>query len=125
MHHSRYGYMMLHNLLKVEDLVVSNKHTYRLYTEEGLPARTKKHKKLHHLRLVMELVTRVSQRWSMGFVSTQLNNGRDVHVLNVIDDFSRSTICCQLNVQIKQHEDKKCHRDSGTNLGERSLLIYL
>ncbi|ARC95151.1 hypothetical protein B6A42_27560 (plasmid) [Vibrio coralliilyticus] len=42
--YSRYGYLMLHGLLKAEGLVVNKKHTYRLYTEEGLQVRTKKRK---------------------------------------------------------------------------------
>jgi uncharacterized protein YllA (UPF0747 family) len=32
--HSRYGYLLLHGLLKAEGLVVNKKRTYRLYTEE-------------------------------------------------------------------------------------------
>jgi len=51
--YSRYAYMMLHSLLKAEGLVVNKKHTYHLYTEEGLQVRTKKRKKLHRSRLVM------------------------------------------------------------------------
>lgn len=36
----RYGYLMLHGLLKGEGLVVNRKHTYRLYTEGALQVRT-------------------------------------------------------------------------------------
>ena len=35
----RYGYLLLHNLLKQEGLVINKKHTYRLYTEENLQVR--------------------------------------------------------------------------------------
>jgi hypothetical protein len=42
----RYGYLMLHSLLKGEGLVVNRKHAYRLYTEEALQVRTKKSKKM-------------------------------------------------------------------------------
>lgn len=90
--YSRYGYLMLHGLLKAEGLVVNKKHTYRLYTEEGLQVRTKKRKKLHRPRLVMDLPTRANQRWSMDFVSDQLSNGRRFRVLNIVDDFSREII---------------------------------
>lgn len=38
--HSRYGYLLLHGLLKAEGLVINKKRTYRLYTEEGLQVRT-------------------------------------------------------------------------------------
>ena len=33
---SAYGYLLLHGILKAEGLVVNKKHTYRLYTEEGV-----------------------------------------------------------------------------------------
>lgn len=90
--YSRYGYLMLHSLLKAEGLVVNKKHTYRIYTEEGLQVRTKKRKKLQRPRLVMNSPTRANQRWSMDFVSDQLSNGRRFRVLNVVDDFSRELI---------------------------------
>lgn len=35
----RYGYLLLHGLLKAEGLVVNRKRTYRLYTELGLQIR--------------------------------------------------------------------------------------
>ena len=42
----RYGYLMLHAMLKAEGLVINRKRTYRLYTELGMQVRTKKRKKL-------------------------------------------------------------------------------
>lgn len=35
----RYGYLMLHELLRGEGLVVNRKRTYRLYTELGMQVR--------------------------------------------------------------------------------------
>lgn len=89
---STYGYLLLHRILKGEGLVVNEKHTYRLYTEEGLQVRTKKRKKLQRPRQPMESLTQVNQRWSMDFVSDQLSNGRRFCVLNVVDDFSREMV---------------------------------
>lgn len=45
----RYGYLMLHSLLKNEGLLENRKHTYRLYTEESFQVRTKKGKSLRDL----------------------------------------------------------------------------
>ncbi len=90
--YSRYGYLMLHGLLKGEGLVINKKHTYRLYTEEGLRVRTKKRKKLIRPRVPMELPTSVSQRWSMDFVSDQLSTGRRFRVFNIVDDYSREMV---------------------------------
>ena len=92
----RYGYLLLHNLLKQEGLVADKKRTYRLYTNEGLQVRTKKHKKkrkkLTRPRLVMDTPQSVNQRWSMDFVADQLSNGRRFRVLNIVDDYSRELL---------------------------------
>ena len=101
--HSRYGYLLLHGLLKAEGLVVNRKHTYRLYREEGRPVRTKKRKKLDRPRLALEVPTGPNQRWSMDFVSDQLANGRRFRVLNVIDDFSREVIGQLVGVSLSGH----------------------
>ena len=88
----RYGYLLLHSLLKAEGLVQNKKRTYRLYTQEGLQVCTKKRKKLQRPRLVMDLPGQLNTRWSMDFVSDQLANGRRFRVLNVIDDYNREVI---------------------------------
>ena len=98
--HSRYGYLMLHSLLKAEGLVVNRKRTYRIYTEEGLQVRTKKRKKLVRPRLPMEVPSRPNQRWSMGFVPDQLSNGRRFRTLNVVDDYSREMVGQLVSVSI-------------------------
>ncbi len=84
----RYGYMLLHGLLKAEGLVKNTKRTYRVYTELGMQVRTKRRKKLIRPRIPMVIPTRVNQRWSLDFVQDQLSNGRRFQVLNVVDDFS-------------------------------------
>ncbi len=88
----RYGYPLLHAMLKREGLVINRKRTYRLYREEGLQVRTKKRKKLVRPRLPMVVPTRANERWSLDFVSDQLANGRRIRVLNVVDDYSRECV---------------------------------
>ena len=91
-HYPRYGYLLLHNLLKGEGLVINKKKTYRIYKEENLQVRTKKRKKLQRPRLVMATPSRTNERWSMDFVYDQLANGRRFRVLNIIDDFNREVV---------------------------------
>ena len=79
-------------MLKGEGLVVNEKHTYRLHTEEGLKVRTKKRKKLQRPKQPMEVPAQVNQRWSMNFVPNQLSNGRRFRVLSMVDDFSRERL---------------------------------
>lgn len=100
MHYPRYGYLLLHGLLKREGLVQNKKKTYRLYREENLQVRTKKRKKLQRPRLVMTTPTRVNERWSMDFVSDQLSNGRRFRVLTIVDDCSREVVGQLVSVSI-------------------------
>jgi len=88
----RYGYLMLHQFLRNEGLVVNRKRTYRIYCELGLQVRTKRRKKLKRPRIPMLVPTRPGVRWSVDFMSDQLANGRRFRVLNIIDDFSRQCI---------------------------------
>jgi putative transposase len=88
----RYGYLMLHALLRREGLVTNRKRTYRLYTELGLQVRTKRRKKLVRPRLVMATPSCANERWSLDFVSDQLTCGRRFRILNVVDDFTRECV---------------------------------
>ena len=96
----RYGYLMLHELLKREGLVVNRKRTYRLYKALGLQVRIKKRKRAFPPRVPLEVPLGVNQRWSMDFVSDQLADGRRFRVLNVIDDFSREVVGQLVGVSI-------------------------
>jgi putative transposase len=90
--YSRYGYLMLHALLKREGLVVNKKRTYRVYTEEGLQVRTKKRKKLSRPRVVANPAITANESWSMDFVSDQLASHRRFRILNVVDDYTREIV---------------------------------
>lgn len=100
----RYGYLMLHSLLKAEGLVINKKRTYRLYTALGLQVRTKKRKKLVRPRMPMVVPIDKNIRWSMDFVSDQLSNGRRFRVLNIVDDYSREMIGQLTDFSITGHQ---------------------
>lgn len=85
----RYGYLMLHELLRRERLVVNRKRTYRLYSELGMQVRTKRRKKLVRPRIPLEVPQRANERWSLDFVHDQLSDSRRIRVLNIVDDYSR------------------------------------
>ena len=99
----RYGYLMLHGLLKHQGLVINRKRTYRLYTECGLQVRTKKRKKLVRPRMSMLLPGRPNERWSMDFVHDQLSGGRRFRVLNVVDDYTRECVGQLTDLSISGH----------------------
>lgn len=134
----RYGYLLLHGILKGEGLVVNKKHTYRLYTEENLQVRTKKRKKLIRPRMPMEVPTAINQRWSMDFVSDQLSNGRRFRVLNVVDDYSREMVGQMVSVSIsgrqvsrflsqlieQRGKPKKIICDNGTECTSKAMFFW-
>lgn len=88
----RYGYPTLHDMLRMEGLVINPKRTYRLYREEGLQVRTKRRKKITRPRVPLAVPSAVNERWSVDFVADQLANGRRFRVFNVVDDFSRECV---------------------------------
>ena len=85
----RYGYLILHELLRREGLVINRKRTYRIYTALRLQVRTKRRKKLIRPRVPIAVPSRTNQRWSADFVHDQLADGRRFRVLNIVDDYSR------------------------------------
>lgn len=88
----RYGYLMLHQFLAQEGLVVNRKRTYRIYTQLALQVRTKRRKKLTRPRVPMLVPNRPNERWSVDFMSDQLANGRRFRILNIVDDYSRQCV---------------------------------
>jgi putative transposase len=88
----RYGYLMLHHLIRAEGLVINRKRTYRIYTALGLQVRTKRRKKITRPRIPMPIPEGRNERWSVDFMSDQLANGRRFRILNLVDDYSRECI---------------------------------
>ena len=90
--HKGLGYPMLHGMLKSEGLVVNQKRTYRLYSEEKLQLKRRKKKKLDRPRIPLAVPIAANIRWSMDFVVDQLSYGRRYRVLNVKDDYSKELV---------------------------------
>ena len=87
-----YGYLMLHEMLKIKGLVQNRKRTYRLYCELGMQVRIKKRKKLVRPRIPLTVPSKPNERWSLDFISDQLFDGRRFRVLNIVDDYDLSPI---------------------------------
>lgn len=96
----RYGYLILHSLLRNEGLVVNRKRTYRLYTSLGMQVRTKRRKKLIRPRIPLAVPDRPNQRWSMDFIHDQLSDGRRIRILNIVDDYSRVCVAQLVDLSI-------------------------
>jgi len=78
-------------LLRREGNQVNHKPVYRLYREEGLVMRRKRHRRSAQRQAAPALApaSRANQRWAMDFVSDTLANGRRFRVLTVVDEYTR------------------------------------
>ena len=86
----RYGYLMLHGMLRAEGVVENHKRTYRLYHELGIQVRTKRRRKL--IRAACPDGGTDHGRMNAGRQTSYMTNSPMVDafaILNVVDDFSR------------------------------------
>lgn len=89
----RWGYRMIHTVLRREGWPVNRKRVQRLYREEGLAVRRRGKKRRSQLpRPVREPLFGRNERWSMDFVSDTLSSGRRFRCLTIIDEFSRECL---------------------------------
>ena len=94
----RFGYRRLAVMLQRLGERVNVKRVYRLYREEQLHLRRKRHRKrIAGPRGALLPCSRPNQRWSLDFVTDTLGNGRKFRMLNVIDDCTRECLCIEVS----------------------------
>jgi transposase InsO family protein len=83
----RFGYRRLHILLRRDGVLVNRKKTQRLYTEEGLTVRKRRaRRRTVGARAATPVLASPNERWSLAFVHHQMESGRRLRVLNIVDD---------------------------------------
>jgi len=85
-----YGYRRLHILLKREGWKVNHKRVYRLYKQEGLMMRPKRHVSACR-RVEKPVANHPDESWSMDFMSDELYNGQRIRLLTLVDNFTRES----------------------------------
>lgn len=94
--HPRYGYRRLTNELRRGSWKVNHKYVRRICREEGLKIvrRSKKRRRLGQSKNgVMKLrAERKNHVWSYDFVFDQLENGRALKILPIVDNFTRECL---------------------------------
>ena len=92
----RWGYRMIHDVLRPKYPGINHKRVYRLYTAEGLSIRKRKKSKRIGLRVPLVAALTVNQTWSMDFVSDAINRpgavSRRIKCLTVADDFTHECV---------------------------------
>ena len=97
----RWGYRMLHLMLRREGHVVNHKRVYRLYKMEGLAVRQKLRKRMAAIaRTVLPAPSAPNERWSMDFVSDVTATGRRFRIFAVVDDFTREVLTLVVDTSI-------------------------
>lgn len=97
----RFGYRRLHVLLRQEGLVVNRKQTQRLYREEGLTVRKRRgRKRATGARAPILTVAAPNARRSVDFVHDRLACGRQLRILNVVDDVTKECLAAVVDTSI-------------------------
>lgn len=99
----RYGFWRVFTLLRREGFKDNHKRVYRLYKQEGLNLRSKRHRRSRagaH-RMERHHVDNVNQCWSMDFVSDQLFDGKRFRALTIVDNYSRKCPAIEVGQSLK------------------------
>lgn len=79
----------------------NHKRVYRIYCELELNLRIKPKKRIKRdLPAPLSVPEAVNQVWSMDFMHDQLQNGRCIRLLNVIDDFNREGLGMEIDFSL-------------------------
>ncbi len=99
--HPRYGYRRLCALLRREGQRVNHQRIERLYREQGLAVRRRKRKRLvRSARATAPTPERANQQWSQDFVSDTTAQGRVLHLLTVIDAYTRECLAIETDTSL-------------------------
>jgi putative transposase len=92
----RWGYRMIHDVLRPQYPDINHKRVYRIYTAEGLSIRKRKKAKRIGVRVPLVAAMMLNQTWSMDFVSDAIARpgavSRRIKCLTVADDFSHECV---------------------------------
>ena len=75
----RWGYRMIHDVLRPQYSNINHKRVYRLYTAEGLSIRKRKKAKRVGVRVPLVAALAVNQTWSLDFVSDAIAKPGQCH----------------------------------------------
>ena len=100
--HRNWGFGLCYLYLRdVKGFKWNHKRVYRIYKELELNLRIKPRKRL--VREKPEVLTvpqAINQVWSMDFMHDQLQDGRTLRLLNVIDDYNREALGIEVDFSL-------------------------
>ena len=103
----RWGYRMIHDVLRPQYPNINHKRGYRLYTAEGLSIRKRKRTKRVGARVPLVAALAVNQTWRMDFVSDAICPpgaiSRRVKYLTVADNYTNECVDITADFGIGEH----------------------
>ena len=97
----RWGYRRLMVLVKRDGFRDNHKRIYRVYREEGLQVRRRKRKRTVAVcRQPLASPAHPNEVWSMDFMQDSLYDGRRFRILNVVDDYTRECLSCEVDTSL-------------------------
>lgn len=99
--HPRWGFRLMFDRLRNDGHRWNHKRVHRIYTELKLNLRRKGKKRLpsRHPQ-PLRVPEKLSQSWSMDFMSDALAQGRRFRTLNVIDDCNREALAIEIDLSL-------------------------
>jgi len=103
--HRRYGYRRIANLLEQEGKKVNHKRVCRLWKMEGLSLKGRfKRKKVAAIKGEMKRAEYPNHVWSYDFMDDVTERGRQIRILNIVDEFSRECLAIRAGRSITSQE---------------------
>jgi putative transposase len=103
--HRRYGYRRIALLLEQEGKRVNHKRVYRLWKLEGLNLKRRiKRKKLARPKSEMQRAEYPNQVWTYDFMDDMTEKGRQIRILNVVDEYSRECLATKVGRSITSED---------------------
>lgn len=106
--HPRYGYRRIHVLLRRQGWRINRKRVQRLWRREGMrvPRRRRKRARIGHsgnscIRRRAEAKDHV---WSYDFLFDRTEDGRQVKILLLVDEYTRECLCAHVARSIKAED---------------------
>lgn len=100
--HRNWGFGLCYLYLRnVKGFAWNHKRVYRIYRELELNLRIKPRKRLVREKPeALAVPAAINQTWSMDFMHDQLEDGRGIRLLNVIDDFNREALGIEIDFSL-------------------------
>jgi putative transposase len=121
--HVSIGFWQSYYRIRKSGEVINHKKLYRIYTSMKLNIRRRSRKRLP-ARLKQELFkpSDINQVWSIDFMSDALWDGRNIRLLNVMDDYNREILSIETDTSLPTQRVIRCLEEIGCTRGYPKMI---